>query len=241
MTMTSVTAPQSRAETPGPVASWKHLAGFLLIQAGSLALGIAAQARTTGGPGVISDHRSGVQLYLSLIVAEWAMFYYVWVGLHKRGFSLSEITGGRWRTAKDVLRDAAIALPFWVIWEGTARLLHVVMGESHAKTLDSLLPQNGLETVLWIVVSISAGICEELAFRGYLQRQIRSLSGSVALAVLGQGLVFGTAHAYQGWKNVVIIAALGVLYGALAAWRKNLAPGMLAHAWSDIYACLKFV
>jgi uncharacterized protein len=238
--MTTPTAPRSRGEISRPVASWGHLIGFLLIQAGTLALGMAAQARTSAGPGVVSEHRSGVQLYLSLIVVEWALFYYVWVGLHKRGISLSEITGGRWKTVGDVLRDAAIALPFWVIWESTARLLHVVVGENHAKTLDSLLPQNALETLLWIGVSISAGICEEIAFRGYLQRQIRALSGSMAAAVLGQGLVFGVAHAYQGWKNVVVIAALGVLYGMLAAWRKKLAPGMVAHAWSDVYACLRF-
>ena len=231
---------ESRPESPSPVASKRHLIGFLLIQAGTVALGVAAQTRSTAGPGVISEHRNGVQLYLSLILAEWAMFYYVWAGLHRKGVLLSEITGGRWNAAKDVLRDAAIALPFWVIWDRTAWLLHVVLGENRAKSVDSVLPQNALETLLWISLSISAGICEELAFRGYLQRQIRALGVGTAAAIVGQGLVFGAAHAYQGWKNVVVIAALGVLYGALAAWRKNLAPGMLAHAWSDIYACLKF-
>lgn len=232
---------ESRPESPSPVASKRHLIGFLLIQAGTVALGVAAQTRPTAGPGVLSEHRNGVQLYLSLIITEWALFYYVWVGLHRKGVQLSEITGERWRTAKHVLRDAAIALPFWVIWDRTAWLLHVVLGESHAKSVDSVLPQNMLETLLWIGLSISAGICEELAFRGYLQRQIRALGVGMAAAVLGQGLVFGAAHAYQGWKNVVVITVLGVLYGALAAWRKNLAPGILAHAWSDVYACLKFV
>jgi hypothetical protein len=28
---------------------------------------------------------------------------------------------------------------------------------------------------------------------------------------------------------------LGVLYGTLAAWRKDLKAGMLSHAWSDLW------
>jgi membrane protease YdiL (CAAX protease family) len=90
--------------------------------------------------------------------------------------------------------------------------------------------------------SVTAGVCEEMAFRGYLQRQLQALSGSVVLAVLGQGLVFGLFHSYQGWKNVIVISVLGVLYGALAAWRRNLRINIVTHAWTDVWeGWLKFV
>jgi len=60
--------------------------------------------------------------------------------------------------------------------------------------------------------------------------------------VLTQGLVFGLFHFYQGWKNVIVICMLGVLYGALVAWRRNLGASMIAHAWSDVWGgWLKFV
>jgi membrane protease YdiL (CAAX protease family) len=62
--------------------------------------------------------------------------------------------------------------------------------------------------------SITAGVCEEMVFRGCVQRQLHALSGSVVAAVLGQGLVFGLFHSYQGWTNVIVISVLGVLYGA---------------------------
>jgi membrane protease YdiL (CAAX protease family) len=53
--------------------------------------------------------------------------------------------------------------------------------------------------------------------------------------------VFGLAHAYQGWKAVVVISVLGVLYGLLAAWRRNLRANIVAHAASDIWeGWLKF-
>jgi len=48
-------------------------------------------------------------------------------------------------------------------------------------------------------------------------------------------LVFGVAHSYQGWKSVVVISVLGVLYGMLAAWRGNLRANIISHASSDIW------
>jgi membrane protease YdiL (CAAX protease family) len=88
--------------------------------------------------------------------------------------------------------------------------------------------------VVWIGVSLTAGFCEEVVFRGYLQKQLQAMTGSAAIAVLGQALFFGVAHGYQGVKNVIVIAVLGLLYGLLALGRRNLRPGMIAHAWSDI-------
>jgi len=89
---------------------------------------------------------------------------------------------------------------------------------------------------------VTAGICEEMAFRGYLQRQFHALTGNVAWAILLQALVFGIAHGYQGWRNVVIISVLGVLFGVLAAWRKNLRANIISHAFGDFWSgWLKFV
>jgi hypothetical protein len=41
-------------------------------------------------------------------------------------------------------------------------------------------------------------------------------------------------HSYHGWKSTIVITVLGVLYGILAAWRRNLRANMIAHAWSDV-------
>jgi membrane protease YdiL (CAAX protease family) len=54
-------------------------------------------------------------------------------------------------------------------------------------------------------------------------------------AVIVQALLFGLMHSYQGWKQVIVISALGILYGALAAWRRNLRANIIAHTWSDVW------
>jgi uncharacterized protein len=81
-----------------------------------------------------------------------------------------------------------------------------------------------------------------MVFRGYLQRQLHAFTGSLVTAVIAQGVIFGLFHAYQGWKNVTVICVLGVLYGALVAWRGNLRVNIVSHGWSDFWeGWLKFV
>jgi membrane protease YdiL (CAAX protease family) len=230
---------------PQQIASWGRLVGFLLIVTGVVALGFLAQHAPAGGAGTaaagqLAGHGKTIQIYVTVALMDWALLYYCWRAVHDWGGNLWTLSGGRWTSWKSVAVDMGIAVPFWVLWEGVAFGVRWLLalssaGPGIAKTVDSLLPQSALEIVVWIGVSITAGICEELAFRGFLQSQLHSLSGNVVLTVLGQGLVFGLFHAYQGWRNVAVISVLGVLYGALAAWRRNLRVNIITHAWSDIW------
>ncbi len=172
---------------------------------------------------------------------DWALLYYCWVGVHRRGGNLATLSG-RWTSWNSIAADVGIALPFWLLWEGAAYGVHWLLGPSSAKTVDSLLPHSLLEILVWIATAITAGICEEMAFRGYVQKQLHALTGNVVAAVLLQGVVFGLFHAYQGWKNVVVICVLGVLFGVLAAWRGNLRANIIVHAWADVWGgWLKFL
>jgi membrane protease YdiL (CAAX protease family) len=228
-------APEMRRK-PQQIASWGHFAGFLGIMCGMVAMGFYAQHAGGGaGAGQIAGHSSAIPIYLVAAAMDWALLYYCWMGVHYDDGTLKTLSGGRWTSWKNVLVDVAIALPFWGLWEGAAYGVHWLLGPSSAKTVDSLLPRTLLEILVWIGVSITAGVCEEMAFRGYLQKQFEALGGGVALAVLAQGVVFGVAHAYQGWKNTVVISVLGVLFGALAAWRRNLRANILVHAWADVW------
>jgi membrane protease YdiL (CAAX protease family) len=235
---------EMRQKTP-QIASWRHLAGFLLIGAGMVAFGLLAQhapTRAGASPDQLGRHSQAVYVYLVAIFMDWALLYYCWVGVHLHGGNLETLSGGRWASWKSVGVDLGIALPFWMLWESVAYGVHWLLGLSSVKTVDSLLPQSLLEVLLWIATSITAGICEEMAFRGYVQRQLQALSGSVAFAVLAQGIVFGLFHFYQGWKNVIVISVLGVLFGVLATWRRNLRANVIVHAWADIWSgWLKFL
>ncbi len=196
-------------------------AGLLWMQSRSLAAG--------------KQHHGNVTHYLSVIVAEWALAFYVWLGgLIPGATRLRDLVGGRWSSWKDVLRDIGIGAAFWIVFAAAGMFMNFVLGPSHVETLGFVNPRGGVEVTLWVMMSMTAGFCEELIFRGYLQKQFLALTGSAALAVLAQALLFGVAHGYQGGKLVITIMVLGLLYGILAHWRKSLRPGMISHAWSDI-------
>src|ERR1017187_6838855 len=179
------------SQRPRQIASWRHFAGFLLIGASVAAMGFLAQHAPTGGGGAaagqLGSHSQVIPVYLIAILMDWALLYYCWIGVHRRGGNLATLSGGRWTSWKSVAVDVGIVLPFWAMWEGAAYGVHWLLGPSGAKTVDSLLPKSLLEILVWIATSITAGICEEMAFRGYLQRQFNALSGNVAVGVLAQG------------------------------------------------------
>src|ERR1039458_4906853 len=107
------------------IASWWHLVGFLLIGAGVVAMGFLAQhAPAAGGGGAATDqlanHSKAIPIYATAILMDWALLYYCWIGVHRRGGNLATLSGGRWNSWKSVAVDVGIVLPFWAIWEGAA-------------------------------------------------------------------------------------------------------------------------
>ena len=227
------------------LASRLHLAGLLLLLCGLTAAGVLAQHQavatnaTNASASQLADHSKAIQFYVSALVIDWALFCYCYIGVRWNGGTLATLSGGRWKRPKDILVDIVIAALFWGIWEGAAHATHFLLDRlfpgTKVATVDSLLPRSWNEVAWWIIVCVSAGICEEVIYRGYLQKQFLALTGSVAIAIVLQGVVFGISHGYQGWKNVVVISVLGVLYGILAARRGNLRVNIISHAWSDAW------
>jgi uncharacterized protein len=228
------TIPEGADSRRALIASPWHTFSILLIF-GYFSFRDARHANTADSVHAVVTHGEILRGYLLSIAYEWGMAYWAWVGVHLKGGRLVDLTGGRWTNWRSLALDASIALPFWGVWELTAWLAHLAVDRVHTPTTPYQPPAGFVEVFLWIFLSVSAGICEELVFRGYLQQQARAATRSVVAAVVLQGALFGLVHAYQGWKQVIVIVPLGILYGTLVAWRRNLRASMIAHAWSDIF------
>lgn len=184
----------------------------------------------------VTHYQSNAKSFAFNIAVQWVMLTYVWAGVRRRGGRMSDLTGGRWRSWRQFAIDVAITIPFWLVWTGTAKGMWWILGPPHSRGANySFPPRGALDVSLWVAVSITAGFCEEVIFRGYLQKQFTALTSSAAAAIAMQAIVFGAAHLYQGYKPIVVISVLGLLYGILAWRRGNLLPGILSHAWSDIF------
>jgi uncharacterized protein len=127
--------------------------------------------------------------------------------------------------------DIGITVGFFLVWAAIGQGLTVLLKPETPKHI-VLLPSNPLELTSWILLSLTAGFCEELAFRGYLQKALE-FSTNAGIAIVTQGVIFGLVHFYQGIKLVTIIIVLGTMLGLLAHWRRKLWPGMMFHALQD--------
>ena len=219
--MTSSPALARRAIAP----AWHTVVVLLVLAALSLA---GAHSHSFGFFSGI--HRAGN--YAVAILVEWALVAFIgWAG-SRRGVGLRELAGGRWARAWDVMRDLGLAIGFLIVTQAVLGGLGYVLKAAPNQAIRNLLPQSAAEKVLFVLVAATAGFCEEIIFRGYLQRQFDAGTGMVGGIVL-QGLVFGASHGYQGWKYMLLIWVFGILFGLLAHWRGSLRPGMLAHFIQD--------
>lgn len=109
------------------------------------------------------------------------------------------------------------------------------MGTRDTELLVQLLPQTGRERGVFALLSVAAGVGEELAYRGYVIPVLAPLTGPVGAAVLSTA-VFGVVHAYQGVIGIVRTALMGgvLAWGFLASG--SLWPAILAHTLIDLIA-----
>jgi len=109
-------------------------------------------------------------------------------------------------------------------------------GGDSSHSVQFLMPQGRTEMMLWMALSVSAGLCEETLYRGYLPTQFAALTNSLTAGIAMSGVAFGLSHAYQGPGQAVVIAIDGMMLGALAHWRRSVRPGMIAHTFKDCVA-----
>ena len=100
----------------------------------------------------------------------------------------------------------------------------------------SFVPTLELRYVVCIVSALSAGVCEEIGFRGYMQRPIEKANGPV-VAILVSSVLFTLIHLTKGWAligMVPIVFGAGLLLGTLARASGTLWFGILGHWIMDI-------
>ena len=131
------------------------------------------------------------------------------------------------------------------VWIGALTLAAIAiavavrrLGWRESEMLEWLLPETMRERALFVVLSISAGIGEELAYRAFLIPALTRASGSVALAVVVSSVAFGMVHGYQQTSGAVRASLLGALLAVPMLVTGSVVPSMIAHALYDVIAGL---
>jgi uncharacterized protein len=137
------------------------------------------------------------------------------------------------RAARDERAPPAVAtiallVAIYAIWIFVSRLSPSPdLGES---------PTTAHRWSLFLLGAITAGVVEELAFRGWLQGRLERFDRANALWITS--LVFVAAHITQGWQAVLLLGpglfVVSMLYGMLARRLGTILPGMGLHVLGDL-------
>ena len=100
---------------------------------------------------------------------------------------------------------------------------------------ERMLPHTPGELRMFWALSVTAGLCEELLYRGFLMWYVGHWLG-VAPTLLLVSVLFGLGHSYQGLRGVLTTGIVGIVLGLLYVVAGSLVPAMLLHAAGDLHS-----
>lgn len=112
----------------------------------------------------------------------------------------------------------------------------------HLYKYTPFIPATSYEMRQFMLVAVTAGICEEIIFRGFFITYFLSLFGDnfqgQAIALIVPTIIFALAHYYQGWKAIGKIAVLSLAFGFIFLISRSLWIPMLLHILVDWWSGL---
>ncbi|WP_184584034.1 CPBP family intramembrane glutamic endopeptidase [Lipingzhangella halophila] len=118
-------------------------------------------------------------------------------------------------------------------------------GESHStapgaggQVLATLAPRSRAERRMAAGLAVTAGICEELLYRGLFVALGVAVGLPVWLAAIVSCVLFAVAHIYQGWWGLVGPGLLGALFMVVYLGTGSLVIPIVLHALLDLRSLL---
>jgi len=96
-----------------------------------------------------------------------------------------------------------------------------------------VVPRTTGELALFLGLALTAGICEELLYRGFFFA-VAAPFVTVYGAVAASAIVFGLGHAYQGVRRMALVAAVGLFLGAFYFLTGSIVFPMILHVLIDV-------
>lgn len=104
------------------------------------------------------------------------------------------------------------------------------------RALAFFLPGSAPERRWFAGVSLSAGICEEIIYRGFLvpYLAVGPLAMGPVPAILVAAVIFGMAHGYQGWVGMIATGVIALVMTVLFLLSGSLWLPMVVHTLLDL-------
>jgi len=176
--------------------------------------------------------------YLQIAMGEWLFalaVIVIWMTLERPWSALSLVMPQGARLAVGAGLDLGALALILVQALSVSRLSAEKRTAARPKLagLGFMLPRTRAEHGLFLILSTTAGFCEELLYRGYLPWLFAPWLGATGGMILAV-ILFGIGHAYQGVQGAVKATLAGAVLAAVVVATGSLIPAMILHALIDV-------
>ncbi|PYU40038.1 MAG: hypothetical protein DMG54_24650 [Acidobacteria bacterium] len=180
-----------------------------------------------------------VTLYASTMAFQWcAVALVAWRGWAD-GFTASQLgltIHDRTRILVVSMAGALTMAAFqWLNLQRVGRISMEARGPVQALA-ERLLPQSTVELLPYLALAITAGLCEEFLYRGFVMAVLVRVGLPSGAVLLISSVLFGLAHSYQGRGGVVMTLFVGLILGTSRMAYDSLVPAIFWHAAVDVVA-----
>ena len=178
-------------------------------------------------------------LYRQILALQWslaALVVFLWIVLRRPWSAVGLHPALNWGLMGVLAGMVVVVLLAVLQQRGTRDPL-----EAHARVrqrvqhIERMLPHDARELRWFSAVAVTAGICEELLYRGYLLWYLQHwlpLAPAIALAAI----IFGVGHFYQGPRGVLLTTIVGAFMAGVYLVTGSLFAPMVLHALMDLYS-----
>ena len=183
-----------------------------------------------------TNYIQAIALLWGVTSAVFIMSYIGDISLAEIGFRPITFNYNTWFTAV-TLALSGLAFVFFM-YQLISSLAVAKSGERQVAGSQGALgmfPRTKKEKRLWFIVSLTAGTCEEIIYRGFLLFLLQAIFPNIPiiLIILITFVLFGIGHLYQGLKGVIGTGVMGMLFMCLFLVTDSLIPVMLLHFTID--------
>jgi uncharacterized protein len=185
------------------------------------------------------DTKEKLSLYGLTIVFQWAAVGVVTWRALARGLTQAQLglaSQGRSQIILVSLLGAVLLGGFhWLrLWK--AGKLEGPAPDFMRKLAGLILPTTLVELFPYFALAVTAGVCEEFLYRGFVMGAFARVGMAKWAVVIVSSILFGLAHAYQGRGGILSTFVMGILFAVTRLGYDSLLPVMVWHATVDVVA-----
>lgn len=219
--------PDTSARQDTTAVAWNIVLGIDLgIMALLTGLSVAAALFFDAPEGTIS--KAAVWTQVAINLTAFGIIPFLWLVYTRVGGFAAALAYLHWRgeqAARGLLEGLGLTVATFALVIALTASYAAAFGEPEpSPVIEGLV--GILDWPLIISLALVAGVTEEILFRGILQKWV---------GVWGQAILFGLSHAgYDTILNVLVPLLIGLGFGYIYRWRRNLWTVITAHFLYDL-------